>query len=1114
MLGGVMQFRDAAAVRRRLTPLSLRAHLVLLVLGALLPVLVFAALLVVMLSRQQREAVEHGLQETTRALSLAVDQYLETAISSLVVLASSEHLETPDLARFQAQAALAVSSQDGWRSIQLISPRGEVQMDTARVAPSARPPLDDPQFVDQVVAAGIARVSDLVAADGASPPGVRIGVPVLRPRGGPVRSVLVAAIDPSVFSRLLAQQQLPPEWTGEVVDRGGLIIARSRDADRLVGAPGAARLVQRSRETAEGAYQHGDEQEAVKGRFSRSRVAGWTVALSVPAATLRSTTHVAMLTTLGGGLALLLIALGLAALLGRRIATPIVALSGSAAALGRGEPPPPLAAPIAEVADVARSLVEAGERNAQLLAETRQRHHEAELIATLARSINAALDLDTVLQRLVDGARDVCRSDIAAILLREPAGEAAVPRYRAGAPRSPRYDALRVEPGKGAGGQVLLTGQPFRTADYARDPRVSADYRAIVDEEGIVSLMVVPIRIGDRVEGLIYVDNRAPRVFTERDETVVLQLAEQAAVAIRNAELLRAERGSRAEVEASRGRLEFLAHAHAVLTASLDLGTTLASLVRLAVPRLADLCAVDLVEGETAVRRAAVAHVDPEHERLLRALPEHAALDATAGVLGHVLGSGEAELVPAIAGGDRAILGPAWRRAGTLPALAVSSAMVVPLRARDRVLGAITFARGPGGPAYTSVDLDLAQDLARRAALAMDNARLYGQAEDANRAKDDFLATLSHELRTPLTAIMGWLRMLSQGQLDGPTTERALAVIDRNVRLQARLIDDLLDVSRIIAGKLSLDHRPVDLIGVVEAALESVEQAARAKGVTLARALSPDAGAVWGDASRLQQVVWNLLTNAIRFTPAGGRVEVALERADPCVELRVRDTGQGISAELLPHVFERFRQADTGMTRGHGGLGLGLAIVRHLVERHHGQVEAQSEGIGRGATFTIRLPVMAVRLPAGDGLGPGGAAPAGAPAELPDLHRLRVLVVDDEPDARDVVAAVLRRCKAEVAVASTAAEALRALDEFAPDVLVSDLAMPREDGYQLIRRIRRRPAERGGRTPAVALTAYSSAEERQRGLAAGFDAHAAKPIDPAELARIVARLAARAVSPP
>jgi signal transduction histidine kinase/CheY-like chemotaxis protein len=385
--------------------------------------------------------------------------------------------------------------------------------------------------------------------------------------------------------------------------------------------------------------------------------------------------------------------------------------------------------------------------------------------------------------------------------------------------------------------------------------------------------------------------------------------------------------------------------------------------------------------------------------------------------------------------------------------------------------------------------------------------RARDEAEAGNRAKDEFLAVVSHELRTPLTPILSWTRLLGGGKLDGAATRRALESIERNVKSQAQLVEDLLDVSRIIAGKVRLDLQQVELGPLIEGAVDSTRPAADAKGIRVQVLLDPRAGAVAGDPQRLQQVLWNLLSNAIKFTPKGGRVQVQLKRVNSHVEVSVSDTGQGIKPEFLPHVFDRFRQADSSSKRVHGGLGLGLAIVRHIVELHGGRARAESAGEGQGATFTVELPLSLIRT----AVTPARVHPTseGALAFAPTttLAAVRILVVDDEPDTLETLQHVLEACGAEVRTAVSAQEALAILAEWRPDLLVSDIGMPGEDGYELIRKVRALAPDQGGQIPALALTAYARVEDRLRVLGAGFQMHVAKPIEPAELVAVVGSLA-------
>lgn len=379
------------------------------------------------------------------------------------------------------------------------------------------------------------------------------------------------------------------------------------------------------------------------------------------------------------------------------------------------------------------------------------------------------------------------------------------------------------------------------------------------------------------------------------------------------------------------------------------------------------------------------------------------------------------------------------------------------------------------------------------------------RAEQANRAKDDFLANVSHELRTPLNAIAGWARLLRSKSLAAERLDDALDTIDRNVRAQTRLIDDLLDVSRIISGKLSLSLEPTDLVDVVRAAVKAVGPTADTKRITIRTDVATAATVVLGDASRLQQVVWNLLANALKFTPAGGTVEVLLFPTEAGLELTIRDDGQGIVAEALPHIFDRFKQAESSLTRSHGGLGLGLAIARHLVELHGGSISADSAGPGLGATFRVLIPSSDEPSAA---ISPGSAS-VPPPAASNALDGLRILLVDDERDGREATAILLREHGAEVDIASSAREALAALDRAVPDVLLSDIGMPDEDGLSLLRRIRLRASAGGGGVPALALTAYARSADRVQSLVAGFDGYVTKPVEPAGLISAVARLAGR-----
>jgi len=595
-------------------------------------------------------------------------------------------------------------------------------------------------------------------------------------------------------------------------------------------------------------------------------------------------------------------------------------------------------------------------------------------------------------------------------------------------------------------------------------------------------------------EGLIYVFVRDITSQKRSEEERVQLVREQLA---------------RTSAESSERRAAFLAEVSAALAASLEYRGTLARVARMAVPFLADACMVDIAEEDGGVTRLEVALADPAKHgvaaRLKAAAPRAGSPEA------RVLSSGEPLIIPEVRLAELGDLGKDEDHRRAMEALAPRSLMAVPIVARGRTLGALTFIASESERRFGRSDLGLAEDVARRAGLAVENARLYKAsqearqaAEAANRAKDEFLATLSHELRTPLSPILGWVRLLRSGDLDAAASARGLEVIERNVRAQTQLIEDLLDVSRIITGKLRLEVRPMDLVTVVEAGIEAVRPAADAKAIQIESRLDPRASAMVGDPDRLQQVVWNLVSNAVKFTPKEGRVEVELTGIDSHARLRVKDTGKGISPTFLPHVFDRLRQADSTSTRAHGGLGIGLAIVRHLVELHGGTVAAESGGEGKGAVFTVELPIS----PAA---GPERPAPESAEAQEGSvrLDGVRVMVVDDEADTRDLLSFSLRNYGAEVTALGSASEALAAIQRDKPDVLVSDIGLPGDDGYVLIRKVRALDEDRGGRVPAAALTAYAKDEDRHRAIAAGFQAHVPKPVELAELASVVASLAGR-----
>jgi PAS domain S-box-containing protein len=522
-------------------------------------------------------------------------------------------------------------------------------------------------------------------------------------------------------------------------------------------------------------------------------------------------------------------------------------------------------------------------------------------------------------------------------------------------------------------------------------------------------------------------------------------------------------------------RSAFLAEASGVLNASLDSGQTLSRIADLIVVNMADGCAIDIVE-EGAVLRTAAAHRD----------------------------SGTAELVDRV----ELDLGRQVIETGTAILLeeagqfGCESLIVAPLTVGGRTFGAVVIVSADPARRYDENDLALAEELGRRAGYAIDNARLYGEAQAANRAKDEFLATLSHELRTPMTSALGWASMLRLTDLAPDTFRLALETIERSIRAQAKLIDDIFDVSRIVTGKLQLQIARVDLPAIIQSAVETIQPSIAAKSLRLETAYAEIRGTLAGDAGRLQQVVWNLLSNAVKFTPDGGTIRIGLTPAEGSVQVSIRDTGQGIPQRLLPAVFERFRQGDSTSTRAHGGLGLGLAIVKSIVELHGGSVTAESAGEGQGSVFTLTLPLSPVQE---------DASAAVSPAVSPDisLSGIEVLVVEDDDDTRVMLTKTLERHGASVTAVASAPAALDALRAHRPHVVVSDIAMPGEDGCTLLMKIRNGAVESCRDVPAIALTAFARPGDRDRVLAAGFLDQLTKPVDAAVMLQTVRALAVR-----
>ena len=625
--------------------------------------------------------------------------------------------------------------------------------------------------------------------------------------------------------------------------------------------------------------------------------------------------------------------------------------------------------------------------------------------------------------------------------------------------------------------------------------------RDAYDREGIRSILAIPLMIRGQASGALACYYRTPHQFSEVEVQIARALGNLSGAAITTAELYD-------EQQRSHDQASFLAQTGTVLASSLDHEATLKAVAQLAVPNIADWCAVDLVNDAGGIDRIAAAHCDPAKAELARRFNERYPKDPQSPYsVAHVVRTGAPAILFNIT--DEMILAAALDEdhLRALRALGVRSYMCVPLLAQGRNLGAITFASAASRRGYSMLDLRFAEDVASRVAMAVENARAYEEARQANRVKDDFLATLSHELRTPLNAIVGYARMLRTGVVKGEKQAKSLEIVERSATMLTQMVEDVLDVSRIISGKIRLNMQPVDLSLIVDESIATILPAADAKGIRVQTAIDPQAGRVAGDPDRLQQVVWNLVSNAVKFTPRDGRVDVRVAPSGAYVDLVVSDTGIGFSPEFASHVFERFRQADSGFAREHGGLGLGLAIARHLVELHGGTIHAASDGKDRGATFRVQLVAMTAAGASREASSARDTVGVPAPGSFAGLDGIRVLAVDDDPDALMLVSEILGAAGARVTTSSSAKAALEQIAQARPDVLIADLGMPTMDGFELIASVRASSDVTIRDVPAAALTAYARSEDRTKALRHGFQTHLSKPIDPAELIAAVVALA-------
>ena len=650
--------------------------------------------------------------------------------------------------------------------------------------------------------------------------------------------------------------------------------------------------------------------------------------------------------------------------------------------------------------------------------------------------------------------------------------------------------------------KVMQTGQVEIGIEITDEQLVAAvsnaEYLEILRGVGLKSCIIAPLQARGRVLGSItFVFTESDRRYRLEDIPLAEDLAQRAAIAIDNARLYNETQQAKLAAELAANRTARLLAVMTALSESLTSAQVAMVIIEQGMSALGASCGLVAVLNQEASELEIIQAIGYEHVgEFPRSFSIHAPYP----------------LAEAVRTGQSVWLETIENRIARYPDLAEAYAKVgskawisVPLLIEGQAVGGLSLSFSTV-PQLCESDRAFVLALAQQSAQSIDRARLYesesqarAQAEAANRIKDEFLAVLSHELRTPLNPILGWTRLLRRGTLDSGKTAVALETIERNAELQVQLIEDLLDISRILQGKLSLNSTPINLKTTLKAAIETVRLAAEAKNIQIQTQLEPNIGDVLGDVTRLQQVVWNLLTNAIKFTPTGGRVEVELKTIDSSAQIQVRDTGKGIKPEFIPYVFDTFRQADSSITRTFGGLGLGLAIVRHVVELHGGTVKAESFGEGQGATFTVTLPLLARSNDANsehnDNLSVN--------AHTSPLARLCILTVDDEVDNLQLVQCILEQAGATVISVSSATDALQQLTKIKPDVLIADIGMPQMDGYMLIRQVRQLSTQEGGEIPAIALTAYAGETNQQQALAAGFQRHLPKPVEPETLVETI-----------
>ncbi|MDB4990018.1 MAG: domain S-box, partial [Myxococcaceae bacterium] len=743
----------------------------------------------------------------------------------------------------------------------------------------------------------------------------------------------------------------------------------------------------------------------------------------------------------------------------------------------------------------------------------RREQHESYLAratAALAESLDYQSTLSTLASLLVPGLGDWC-----SIHLRtgNQVASVAVAHVDPDKVKFAREMARRYPPDpqqQSGVWNVLRTGTSELYTEISEELLAQgaqdAEHLRILREAGMRSVLIVPIRTRQRVVGtLSLVSAEAGRRYNQHDLSLAEELGRRAGNSIENARLYAAQKKARED-------LALLARAGESFSSAASYEELLERVANSALPALGDFAIVELADSD-APRTFAAAYDDPELDALLKATAWGRSEGGPRG--SSALSSDhQTRFVPVV---DDAWLQDAAFDTGQLQALeqtGLCSLVSVPMRTHGRALGSLTVCYGKSGSHYSAENVGLIEELARRAAIAITQVQLYTRAqeaaksaEEANRLKDEFLATVSHELRTPLNAMLGWASVLRTRTRE-PTLVKPIEVIHRNALAQGKIIEDILDASRAITGKLRLDLKETDLAHIIRASIDVLRPSITAKQIAVEFAPTRQECLLVADPDRIQQVVWNVLSNAVKFSDPGGRVLISLSREGEAWVLSVRDTGRGIAADFLPFVFDRFKQEDGSTTRRVGGLGLGLAIARHIVELHGGHVEAMSPGVGQGATFRVSLPIGPVAFSPSHGESvrpPSGTQASSERARV--LEGVRVLVVDDEEDVRELLLTALGEAGALVQSEASAAEGFAAVARFRPHVLVSDIGMPQEDGCSFVQRVRALAAANGGATPAIALSAYTRAPDKDRALSAGFDTYVCKPVLTDELIAAIDALA-------